>query len=110
MKYTLHTHNIQLSDGDQAHLEKKLNRLEKHVLAPYVLDLVFIHDAHHLHGQVITCRINVEHGKHVMHAERTADTIQNALDQASAALENELQKSNEQERRGRWSIKRWLGR
>lgn len=110
MEYILHTRNLTLSQSDQIQIEKKLNRYQKYLNPPYHIHLHFGHDAHHLKGQVITCKLTIEHGKHTTHAEHEADTIQNSLDQTLEAVEKDLQRQHDRERRSRWNIKRWLGR
>ncbi len=92
MKYTLQTDNLQLSSLEHNSLDKKLGRLEKHLEIPYVIAVTLAHSAHHLKGDVITCRINVEQGKAVLHAERVGATIADTLDECVQALQQELKK------------------
>lgn len=92
MQYILSSDNVALTDADRALLDKKLNRLQKHLSPPYVTDIRLEHDTHHQTGKVIRCRITIEQGKSVMHAKRTAATVQDALDQTIEALEQVLKK------------------
>ena len=90
MKYSLRTEHIELTNQDREKLEDCLNRLEKHVEPPFVTDVTIIHDIHHVHGNVIRCIVMIEHGKKVYRAERSEDTVQNAIDAAVSAVKNEL--------------------
>lgn len=97
MQYTFHSENIKLSETDETLLQKKLERLEKHVQTPYQTDVHILANKHHLKGDVITCSINIEQGQRVFHAERTSDTIQNALDETLDALQQEIGKQRDKE-------------
>ncbi|OGY36582.1 MAG: hypothetical protein A3E36_03250 [Candidatus Andersenbacteria bacterium RIFCSPHIGHO2_12_FULL_45_11b] len=90
MKYSLRTEHIKLTSQDKEKLEDCLNRLEKHVEPPFVTDVSIIQDTHHLKGNIIRCIIMIEHGKKVYRAERSEDTVQNAIDAVCAALKSEL--------------------
>lgn len=95
MKYSLYTDKIELTDTDRQMLEEKLNRLEKHVNPPYTLDITVSHSTHHRTGDVITCKMNLENGKNVWHVEETGETIQNCIDQAIEALQQQVKKFHE---------------
>jgi ribosomal subunit interface protein len=95
MKHSLRVEHIELSDTDREQLESKLDRLEKHVAIPYVTDVHISHDTHHTKGNVIHCTIVIEQGKHVYRAERGAETVQNAIDEAIAAIKSELLSSHD---------------
>lgn len=97
MKYSLRTEHIELSDQDREKLEDCLNRLEKHIEPPFVTDITIAHDTHHTHGSVVRCVIMIEHGKKVYRAERSEDTVQNAIDAAASAIKSEL--SSDHDRR-----------
>lgn len=97
MKYSLRTEHIELSNQDREKLEDCLNRLEKHIEPPFVTDVTIIHDTHHIHGSVIRCTIMIEHGKKIYRAERSEDTVQNAIDAAVSAIKSEL--SSDHDRR-----------
>lgn len=95
MHYNLHCENLQLSDFEARDLDKKIERLGKHVQPPFVVDVTLQHDAHHLKGAVITCRINVTHGKKLFHVERTGSTTADAVDEVLNALKNELERDHD---------------
>lgn len=97
MNYTFHTDNLKLSALDQEFLDKKLSRLEKHLWPPYTLTINLRRNNHHRTGDVIECQMNVHLPgiKHPLHAERSAATIQDCLDQTLHALANELQREHD---------------
>lgn len=95
MKHSLRVEHIELSQSDKEQLESKLSRLEKHLVAPYVTDVTISHDTHHTKGDVISCTIIIEQGKHVFRAERNAETVQNAIDESLAAMQSELRSSHD---------------
>jgi len=95
MKHSLRLEHIELNEGDKEQLESKLTKLEKHLETPYVTDITISHDTHHIHGNVVRCTIVIEQGKHVYRAERSEETIQNAIDAAVSALQSELRTSHE---------------
>jgi ribosomal subunit interface protein len=90
MKHSLRLEHIELSDTDKELLESKLTKLEKHLLTPYVTDVTLSHDTHHTHGNVVRCTIVIEQGKYLYRAERSEETIQNAIDDAISAIQSEL--------------------
>lgn len=90
MKHSLRTEHIELTEADKEKLEDCLNRLEKHIEPPFVTDVTISHDTHHTHGNVIRCVIMIEHGKKIYRAERSENTVQNAIDEAYSALKSEL--------------------
>ncbi len=73
-------------------VDEKLSRLGKYLTPPWQVDVVLERDKHHRSGQVITCRINIEIGKKVWHAERVNSSISKAIDDAEKAVSRELQK------------------
>lgn len=99
MKFNLRNQYISPTDSDLAQMQEKLDRLDKHLLPPYVADVHLIHDQHHRSGEVVTCIINIEHGKRVFHTERTGGTIQDALDEAIEAVRRELKKYHDIQRK-----------
>ncbi len=94
MKYSLRTEHLTLTDFDQQQLDKKLNRLGKHLLPPFVIDISLLHDTHHQKGAVVTCIITIEQGKKVFHAQREAESIQDAMDRCLEAISRELRKEH----------------
>lgn len=90
MKYSITLHHIVLSDMDREQLEEKLNRLYKHLVPPYEIDVLLAHDTHHTQGDVIRCRINIEQEGKVYHAERSEGSVQDAIDSVINALKSEL--------------------
>ena len=95
MKYNITKKGVELTNMDEASLTEKIDRLEKHLHEPYVVDIWLSRDTHHQSGDVITCRINVEEGKKVFHAERTAATILDAIDEVIAAVTQQLEKHHD---------------
>ncbi|MEX0650032.1 MAG: HPF/RaiA family ribosome-associated protein [Candidatus Andersenbacteria bacterium] len=94
MKYNLRLDHIELSDFDQEQLDKKMDRLKKHLLPPFMIDVTLSHSTRHLHGNAVGCIVNIQQGKKVYHADRSADDIQTAIDQTLEALRNELEKAH----------------
>jgi ribosomal subunit interface protein len=99
MKYSLHAERLTLSATDRQQLDAKLARLRKHLNPPFMIDVVFRHDPHHLKGAVITCAINIKQGKKVFHTERAGQSALTALDQSLAALRRELKKEHDKHKR-----------
>lgn len=95
MKHSLRLEHIEISDIDREQLEEKLSRLEKHLLPPYVTDVTISHDTHHTSGDVVRCTILIEQGKHVFRAERSRDSVQNAIDDSIGAIKSELLSSHD---------------
>lgn len=95
MKYTLTLEHIEISDLDRQQLEEKLDRLYKHIVPPYGIDVLIAHDTHHTQGDVIRCRINIEQEGKVYHVERNENTVQDAIDSVIAALKSELLSSHD---------------
>ena len=95
MKHSLRLEHITLTDLDTAHLEDKLNRIEKHLAPPYTTSVTIMHDTHHTKGNVITCTIVIEQGKQVFRAERAHETVQSAIDACISALKSSLLSSHE---------------
>lgn len=90
MKYLLTLHHIEISDMDREQLEEKLDRLYKHLVPPYKIDVLIAHDTHHTQGDVIRCRMNIEQNGKIYHAERSEGSIQDAIDAVVNALKSEL--------------------
>lgn len=95
MKYSLTREHIEISDLDKQQLEEKLNRLHKHLVPPYDIDVLLAHDTHHTQGNVIRCRVNIEQEGKVYHGERSGDSIQDAIDSVIAVLKHELLSSHD---------------
>lgn len=95
MDYIIHLEKLTLSPLEEEAIGKKLSRLEKLLTPPYVVHITLEHDRHHQTGDVITCRLTIEHGKHVWHAERTGGSVADAVDDAIAALKQELNKHHD---------------
>lgn len=94
MLYNLTCQHIELSDLERGELDKKIDRLARHVTPPYTLDVTLKHDTHHLKGDVISCHMNIEQGKKVFHAERVGNTIADTVDEVLDALKSELEKDH----------------
>lgn len=95
MKYSLTLRHIELSDLDRQQLEEKLNRLYKHLVPPYEIDVLLAHDTHHTQGDVIRCRVNIEQEGKVYHAERSEGSVQDSIDSVVNALKSELLASHD---------------
>lgn len=94
MKYNLSTEHLELSQMEKNQIDEKLERLERHLFPPFTTSVRFTHDTHHKSGQVITCTVNIKSGKKVFHAERTSQTVLDALDEVIGAIKNELEKEH----------------
>jgi ribosomal subunit interface protein len=101
MKFNLSTEHITLGTTDLQLMEEKMERLEKMLHAPFIVDVRLSHDKHHRQGQVITCRFNIKQSGEVFHAERASDTVQNAVDLTLAATKKELLKFQDKRKQGR---------
>jgi ribosomal subunit interface protein len=110
MNYSLQTQHIELSDADRDLIEKKMQRFEKRLQPPFVIDIVFSLDTHHATGDITSCRINIHHGKNTFHAERTGATAQDTLDSCLDALEQELAKNRDKSISLRRVVKRLFRR
>lgn len=95
MEYTFHSHNLELTEADSTLLDKKMERLEKHLKPPFTANVGLKRDAHHRSGDIITCTIKISHGKKTYHAERTAETIQDCLDEVIHAITQELERDRD---------------
>jgi ribosomal subunit interface protein len=106
MKYQLRTDNVELSDLDRVFLDKKMTRLQKHLKPPYAIEVTIRRDSHHRSGEVITCVMNIRMGgvKRVLHSERTANTIQDCIDEIIHAADRELQKIHDKAKNVRPTI------
>ncbi|PIT97830.1 MAG: hypothetical protein COT71_04000 [Candidatus Andersenbacteria bacterium CG10_big_fil_rev_8_21_14_0_10_54_11] len=106
MRFSLTLQHLTLSDFDRAQLDSKFQRLEKHVVPPFKLDVVLCHAMHHQNGPVVVCRLNLTQGGIVFHADREAATALSAVDAGIEALYQELQKIKQKQRRWRRGWKR----
>lgn len=104
MKYSLSLKGVEFSDVDHNLLEQKLNRLKKLVKPPFRADVVLSHDKRHRNGSVVKCTINFHHMGRIDHAERTADTAQDAIDESIGALKNEIMKKKKKNVRKKWRV------
>lgn len=95
MKHSLQLEHIEISEADHQQLEEKIDRLYKHLVPPYVIDVLIAHDTHHTQGNVIRCRINIEQEGKVYHVERSEDSVQDAIDSVIGALKSELLSSHD---------------
>lgn len=95
MQYSLSLEHVVMGDEDTELMDKKLGRLKKHLLPPYSADVRCVRSRHHAKGDVITCTVNITQSGKVFHAERTAETIQDALDEVIAALDKELGRAHD---------------
>lgn len=95
MLYNLRCVHVNLSDLEQDALDKKVNRLVRHLHPPYTINITLQHDTHHLKGDVVTCRMNVKQGRTIFHAERTGSTIADALDGSLDAIKSELERDRD---------------
>jgi ribosomal subunit interface protein len=98
MKYSLSTKNIELTEADQERLDEKLGRLSKYLIPPFHPQVLVQQERHHRSGATIRCRINIVQAGTVLHAERMGATVQEALDEVSAALKRELIKRRDKRR------------
>ena len=94
MKYTLASHSIEISDYQQAQIEEKIMKLEKHLPDPLPLEIAFTNDS----PEVVRCHLNYGNGKNTSHCEQTGATIEDSLDKAIEMLRRELIKKHEKER------------
>jgi len=101
MKFNLSTEHITLGESDLQLIQEKLERLEKMLRPPFIVDVRLSHDMHHRQGQVVTCRINIKQGGEVFHAERAADTVQGVIDLTLGATKKELLKYQDKRKQGR---------
>lgn len=94
MKYTLHTHNIVLSDVNRRQIEEKIGRLAKHLRHPWPVEMTFRREGKGL----IMCSLTYGEGKQTIHAERSSHSLEESLDGALEALKREIIKHHEKER------------
>lgn len=99
MHYSLTTQHIQLSAADTQQIELKLTRLTKFITPPFHIDIVVSHDTHHQQGAVIAGRINLTQGGRIFHVERSASSALTAIDECVEALQQELKKAKDKQRR-----------
>lgn len=95
MHYSLSLEHLRLGGEDNSMIDKKLDRLHKHLLPPFTTDVRLVRSRHHAKGDVIACTVNIEQGGKVFHAERSASTIQDALDEVIDALQKELGRAHD---------------
>lgn len=98
MKYSLRTQGIKLTDLDRGQLDEKIDRLKTHLQPPFVMDVSVIHEKLRSQGDSVTCKITVEQGKKVFHAERVNSSVQNALDETISAVRKELKKEHDKQK------------
>jgi len=101
MKYSLSTKNIELTETDQQMLEEKLGRLTKYLVPPFHPQVVVRYGRRHRSGAVISCAIKVNQSGAVIHAERSGNSVQEALDESIAAIRSELIKRRDKRRQRR---------
>lgn len=94
MNYSLSSDHIQISEVDKELIGKKIDRLEKYISEPYVLDVRIKHDTHHKEGRVVSCTMNLENGGNVFHAERSEGSVQDAVDRCIEAIKQNAQKEH----------------
>ena len=99
MKYSLRTHQLTVTDMDLEQMEKKLDRLNKHLIPPFVVDVNCEREMLKTAPESITCTIRIEQAKKVFHAKRTDVTLQNALDQAIESIQKELRREHDKRKR-----------
>lgn len=75
-------------------IDEKMDRLEKHLHPPFVVEVVLQRNTHHLHGEILTCRMNVTQSKRVLHAEREGALAIDAIDETLAAIKQQLEKQH----------------
>lgn len=95
MHYSLSLHHLTLSDNDEQEVKKKLDRLHKHLHAPFTTHVRLEHSTHHLKGDVVTCIVNIAQDGQVYHAERTATSVADAIDEVVEALNKELGRAHD---------------
>jgi len=98
MQYSLRTQHLELTDLDRDQIDNKLNRIKKHLMPPFTMDISMIREQLKSNGETVNVRINIEQGKRVFHAERSDSTVQNALDAAIEAISAELKKEHDKKK------------
>lgn len=98
MEYQLQTTNLELSADETKLLDEKLDRISSHLSDPYTVHVRLMRDNHHNKGDVFTCIVNVRMGKNSFHAERTAETVLNAIDNSLESLKQELTKYHDRQK------------
>lgn len=91
---------------DRDLMEEKLNRLEKHLRPPFVVDVSLERHQHHGEGVTIQCIIRVEQGKKMFHADRSDESLQTALDMTMDAMQRELAKEHDRQKRHGGGVQR----
>lgn len=87
-------------------MDEKLNRLEKHIQIPFVVDVSLERHMLRSEGETITCIIRVEQGKQLFHAERNDSSLQTALDETIDAMQKELKKAHDKNKRHGGGVQR----
>jgi len=95
MKYSFRSQHIEVTELDRQQMDNKLDRLKKHLSPPFVIDVNCIREHLRSAGEMVKCSITIEQGKKVFHADRTASSMQSALDEVIAALQKELAKKHD---------------
>lgn len=98
MQYSLRTQHIEVTDLDRDQLDHKLDRIKKHLMPPFTIDISIERETLHSSGETVNVRINIEQGKRVFHADRSDATLQNALDAAIEAISAELKKEHDKKK------------
>ncbi|MBI1833870.1 MAG: ribosome-associated translation inhibitor RaiA [Candidatus Andersenbacteria bacterium] len=106
MKYSLRTHNLEVSDLDRQQMDEKLDRLEKHIQIPFVADVSLERHTLRSAGETVTCIIRVEQGKQLFRSERSDSSLQTALDEAIDAIQKELKKAHDKNKRHGGGVQR----
>jgi ribosomal subunit interface protein len=101
MQYSLTTRNIEASDWDRQQLEKKIERLGKHLLPPFQIDIHVSHSRHHTNGEVVECTINIKQQSADFYTKRSNSSFQDALDDALDAMGQELAKAHDKRKNHR---------
>ncbi len=101
MLYSLTARNIEVSDWDREQLDKKLERLHKHLLPPFQINVHVSHDRHHIHGEVVECTISITHQGSDIYAKRSTSSIQDSVDECIEAVRQELAKAHDKRKNHR---------
>ena len=99
MKYSLRTEHVSLNTADEEQINKQLRTLSIHRKLPDITDISFHKSTPHGKGNIISCIINIQQGKRLLHTERDGETLQNALAQSIEVLRRKLQKNHDEQQR-----------
>jgi ribosomal subunit interface protein len=94
MQYTLSLVHIDLSDADRQEMDEKLDRMKRHLVPPFTMDVRLTRSVHHKTGDVVNAHVTIQMGGHVFHTERSAGNVIGAIDDVVGALKNELEKAH----------------